>query len=113
MNSLTPLGPVNRSAEHHTTGEPPDDARRVVSRRDFLATSALAASALGLGVAGSPAAESDATPRFPLIGFSKPFQKLTPDQTAELAGKVGWDGLEIPVRAKGQVEPERAPDELP
>jgi sugar phosphate isomerase/epimerase len=26
---------------------------------------------------------------------------------------VGWDGIEIPVRAKGQIEPERAPDDLP
>ncbi len=27
--------------------------------------------------------------------------------------KIGWDGIECPVRPKGQIEPERAPDELP
>jgi sugar phosphate isomerase/epimerase len=73
----------------------------------------LAAGALGFSTSASFAAEATAPPRFPLIGFSKPFQQYTPDQTAELAATVGWDGLEIPVRAKGQVEPERAPDELP
>ena len=51
--------------------------------------------------------------RFPLIGFSKPFQKLDAERTAELVAAVGWDGIECPVRARGQVEPERAPDELP
>src|SRR5262245_45304786 len=84
-----------------------------ISRRGFLATGTLAAGALTLAGAASTAAESDAGPRFPLIGFSKPFQKLTAEQTAELVGKVGWDGIECPVRAKGQIEPERAAEELP
>lgn len=92
-----------------------------VSRRDFLAQTAMGAGALSLGARGSFCAETGAspipgtgsTPRFPLIGFSKPFQKYTPEQTAELVATVGWDGIECPVRAKGQIEPERAPDELP
>ena len=37
----------------------------------------------------------------------------TPEQTAELVATVGWDGIECPVRAKGQIEPERAQDDLP
>ena len=69
--------------------------------------------AFGLGLRGSNAAEAGSEPRFPLIGFSKPFQGLGPEQTAELVAIVGWDGIECPVRAKGQIEPERAPDELP
>jgi sugar phosphate isomerase/epimerase len=81
------------------------------SRRDFLAQAA--AASLGVGLAGARSAETNALPRFPLIGFSKPFQKLSAAETAELVASVGWDGIEIPVRAKGQVEPERAPDELP
>jgi sugar phosphate isomerase/epimerase len=86
-----------------------------LSRRDFLAKGALAAGAgaLALGPVVSMAGGADAPPRFALIGFSKPFQKYTPAQTAELVDTVGWDGIEIPVRAKGQIEPERAPDELP
>ena len=82
-------------------------------RRDFLTTSAVVAGAVGLSLHRAFAAESPAQPRFPLIGFSKPFQQYTAAQTAELASAVGWDGIEIPVRAKGQVEPEHAPDELP
>jgi sugar phosphate isomerase/epimerase len=82
------------------------------SRRDFLVTSALATGALTVGLPRSTAAEKTA-PRFPLIGFSKPFQNLSPEQTAELGLKVGWEGFEIPVRAKGQIEPERVADELP
>src|SRR4029077_13849163 len=85
----------------------------VMSRRGFLATGAVAAGAFGLGQPGPVAAEAGAASRFPLIGFSKPFQKLDAEQTAELVATVGWDGIECPVRAKGQGEAERAPEELP
>ena len=78
------------------------------SRRDFLAKGAVATGAFGLGQCGPDAAEAGEVSRFPLIGFSKPFQKLDPEQTAELVATVGWDGIECPVRAKGQIEPERA-----
>src|SRR5436190_19800445 len=114
MNPHTP-SLKTRSAGHCPAQEPntpmPDDSRRSVSRREFLATGTLAASAFSFGVHASFGA--DATPRFPLIGFTKPFQKFTAEQTAEVVATVGWDGIEIPVRAKGQIEPERAPDELP
>src|SRR5690349_21511901 len=83
------------------------------SRREFLASSALAAGTLALGGIDSIAAESITAPRFPIIGFSKPFQKLTAEQTADLVAGVGWDGIECPVRAKGQIEPERVADDLP
>jgi len=58
------------------------------------------------GTLGDPA-------RFPIIVFSLPFQNLDAEQTADLVAECGYDGLEIPLRAKGQVEPERAPDDLP
>src|SRR3954453_1671905 len=91
-----------------------DDSSRL-RRRDFLRTGGLAAAgALGVGLPGSSSAAAPAAePRFPLIGFSKPFQDLGPDQTAELVATVGWDGIECPVRARGQIEPGRAPEELP
>src|SRR5262249_29628500 len=85
----------------------------VMSRRGFLASGAVAAGAFGLGQGRPVAAEPGEASRFPLIGFSKPFQKLDAEQTALLVATVGWDGIECPVRAKGQVEPERAADELP
>ena len=35
------------------------------------------------------------------------------DGQAELVAEVGWDGIECPVRSKGQVEPERVEEDLP
>jgi sugar phosphate isomerase/epimerase len=84
-----------------------------LSRRAFLAKGAVAAGVLHRGGACSVAAGPVEPPRFPLIGFSKPFQQLGPEQTAELVATVGWDGIECPVRVNGQIEPERAPDDLP
>src|SRR4030095_3718161 len=89
----------------HSTVLPP--------RRRFLERSLTAAGAMSLGPMATPAAENDSPRRFALIGFSKTFQQYSPAQTAELVATVGWDGIECPVRAKGQIEPERSPDELP
>ncbi len=83
------------------------------SRRAFLAKGAAAVGALALVPPGADAAELGEAGRFPLIGFSKPFQTLDAEQTAELVAAVGWDGIECPVRAKGQIEPEHAPEALP
>ena len=89
----------------------PDES--VVSRRGFLVSGAVAAGAFGLGGPRAVGVEPGEASRFQRIGFSKPFQKLNAEATAELVATVGWDGIECPVRAKGQVEPERAADELP
>ena len=50
---------------------------------------------------------------FKIIGFSKPFQHLRYDETADVVAEIGWDGIECPVRPRGQIEPENAEDELP
>jgi sugar phosphate isomerase/epimerase len=52
-------------------------------------------------------------PRFPIITFSKPFQDLSFSDTADLLAEVGYDGIECPVRDKGQILPERVEDDLP
>lgn len=49
----------------------------------------------------------------PLIFFSKTVQKTSYERTAEVVAEVGWQGIELPLRAKGQIEPERVEDELP
>lgn len=72
----------------------------------------MAASALGLG-GNLLAADAPAKAKYPIIAFSKPFQQLNPVETAEFVAEVGWDGIECPVRPKGQIEPEKAADELP
>src|SRR5262249_12013633 len=83
------------------------------TRRCFLAKSALAVGALALGGRASAGDQPSTAPRYPLIGLSKPFRNFTAEQTAALVAKVGWDGIECPVRSKGQIERERAADELP
>lgn len=87
--------------------------RSSLSRRHFVVQATLATAAWAVGSHSNCSAASKERSRFPIIGFSKPFQKLTADETAELVEEVGWDGIEIPVRNKGQIEPERAADELP
>ncbi len=78
-----------------------------ITRRTFLATSVLTATAISARAASAPAR------RFPLIAFTKPFQMLGYGETADLIAQVGWEGAEVPVRAKGQIEPERVEEELP
>ncbi len=105
---------VARNTNAGVAGMNPTRSPLPLSRRAFLLQTALAGCAVRAGAAAdSPAAEAGAAPRFPLIGFSKPFQALSPERTAEMVAAVGWDGVEMPVRARGQVEPERAPDDLP
>src|SRR3954465_12965891 len=65
------------------------------------------------GGRGLEAAGGGEPGRFPLIGFSKPFQGLDAERTAELGAAVGWDGIEGPVRGGGRIEPGGAPEELP
>lgn len=83
------------------------------SRREFIAKGAAAFTAMTVCATEAFGAEADIGPRFPLIAFSKPFQKRDAEQTAELVAEVGWDGIEIPVRARGQIEPAQAADLLP
>jgi sugar phosphate isomerase/epimerase len=86
----------------------------LLTRRDFVTTTAAAAAAL---VTASPGliAQDAKEKRFKIIGFTKPFQKLNFEDTVDIVAEIGWDGVECPVRpgGQGQIEPERAPDELP
>ncbi len=87
-----------------------------LSRRRFIQDSTLAVS---LGLAGNAAAAAIEPARssnridFPTCVFSKPFQGLNPEKTADFVASIGWDGIECPVRAKGQVEPGKVADVLP
>ncbi len=83
-----------------------------MNRRHFLKTTALTAAAFGsippLLVA------APASPRNKLIGFTKPFDTLSPEETADMVSFAGWDGVELGVRSKsGHVKPERVEDDLP
>jgi len=83
-----------------------------LSRRQFIASAAAATAAISVRNS-TFAADAPAQHRFKLLGFSKPFQHLNADDTADLAAEVGWDGIECPVRLKGQIEPARVEDDLP
>jgi len=83
-----------------------------MTRRQFAATTVAGAVA---SVAFPPGilAQGEGERRFKIIGFTKPFQNLNFNDTADTVAEIGWDGIECPVRPKGQIEPERAPEELP
>ena len=77
-----------------------------LSRRSFLRTSAAA-------VLGAPLLAHAAESPWEVITFTKPFQSTTFERTAEIVAEVGWRGIEVPLRKGGQIEPERAEQELP
>jgi sugar phosphate isomerase/epimerase len=83
-----------------------------LSRRDFLGRAAVLGAAAA--IAPKALAADVAAKQFPIIAFTKPFRTLNALQTAELVADVGWDGVELPVRAKdGQFTAEAAESELP
>lgn len=45
--------------------------------------------------------------------FTKPLQSLSFDDLAEKISKLGFDGLEAPIRVGGHIEPAAVPDQLP
>ncbi len=49
----------------------------------------------------------------PILAFSKAFQHLGFEDTADLVAEVGFDGIDCPVRKGGHVVPERVEDDLP
>jgi sugar phosphate isomerase/epimerase len=85
---------------------------RDFSRREFLARTVLATAASTLTPLAF-SADSGEQKRFKLLAFTKPFQQLGPEETADLISNVGWDGVEMPVRKAGQVLPEKVEDDLP
>jgi sugar phosphate isomerase/epimerase len=86
--------------------------RRPVSRRDFLARTVSVGAAVSLP-GPSCLAAGQSPSRSKIIAFSKPFQTATASETADIVAEIGWDGIECPVRSKGQIEPERVAEDLP
>lgn len=89
------------------------NAPDVLSRRSFLARTLQASAVLASG--GARAAPVSAPWPPPVAVFSKLYQelKLDFDRAAELTAAAGLAGIDCPVRAKGEIEPERAEEDMP
>jgi len=84
------------------------------SRRQFLSASALSVAPLILGSAGvRKLLAADDKPQQSVHIFSKHLQWLDYKGMAETAAEVGFDGVDLTVRPRGHVLPERAVDDLP
>lgn len=82
----------------------------MLTRRTFLSRASAAALAVPFA---SALAEESAPPRYPIHTFTKPFQKLSFEDTADVIAEVGYDGIELPLRKGGQILPERVEEDLP
>ena len=82
------------------------DHRLPVSRRKFV-------SLLGVAAASTFGASTAPRDRFDIIGFIKPFQRLSFEQIADTAVEAGWTGIECPLRKGGAIEPVRVEEDLP
>ncbi len=102
---------IQTNAMQHTAcpDDKPSPTPRI-ARREFLGRLAAASAALSLGTTLGGAEPGR---RWPLIVFSKAFQELSYEDTAELVAEAGFDGIECPVRKGGQVLPERVDQDLP
>ena len=80
-----------------------------MKRREFLRTAALAA---GSGLVLPSLAQKDSA-KACLHIFSKPLQWLGYDALAETLAQAGLGGIDLSVRPKGHVEPEKVEQDLP
>lgn len=83
-----------------------------ISRRDFIGTTTLGAAAWPLSASLGNNKKPGEKP-FRLSIFSKYLQWLDYDKMTQTAAEVGFDGLELTVRKKGHVLPERVEEDLP
>lgn len=80
-----------------------------ISRREFMGAGAAGAAAVLLGTANA----QDNKPAWKVGGFTKVLQDLNYEKTAAAAVEIGWDCIELPLRAKGHVLPEKVDEDLP
>ncbi len=95
----------------------------LAGRRDFLSQVGIAGAAWATAAATFPrppvqAAETAAEPPaakpvWPVAIFSKVFQKCSFDELAGLVVEIGADGVELPLRRGGHIEPANAASEVP
>lgn len=85
-----------------------------ISRRNFLINTALAGSIVPFITEEAFSLNNTAAINVPQIHiFSKHLQFLNYKDMAEAAKEIGFDGIDLTVRPKGHVLPERVEDDLP
>ncbi|MCG8376425.1 MAG: twin-arginine translocation signal domain-containing protein, partial [Chlorobiales bacterium] len=83
-----------------------------MTRRTFLAGAGAATATLGtLPDAANSADRKDN--KNPICIFSKHLQWLDYREIAEIVAEIGFDGIDLTVRPKGHVLPERVQEDLP
>ena len=90
-------------------------SKKVISRRKFTKLSAAAAGSLPLmGFQNNLLGQNNADQNNIHVSlFSKHLQFLDYNDMSEAAAEIGFDGLDLTVRSKGHVLPERVVDDLP
>ena len=87
-----------------------------MKRRDFISQTTLASGALfvpATGIAGNLFSSSNSTKNLEIHLFSKHLQFLNYKDMSEAAKEMGFDGVDLTVRPKGHVLPERVTEDLP
>lgn len=84
-----------------------------ISRREFLAVSAVAAVAASTGQAASPETQKSTGSGLCLCMFSKYLQSRNCTQLGEALRELGFANVDLTVRAAGHVLPERVAEDLP
>lgn len=90
--------------------------KHVGSRREFIKKSLLAGSFVPfMDLKAASVSKPDSRPASPLKVhvFSKHLQFLNYKDMADVAADIGFDGVDLAVRPKGHVLPERVEDDLP
>ncbi len=86
----------------------------LISRRNFLRNTAVAGSMLPFVSPDSFAQNTSADMPFPKIHiFSKHLQFLNYQDMSEVAKELGFDGIDLTIRPKGHVLPEKVEQDLP
>ena len=83
-----------------------------ISRRQLLA-SAVVAGAVAPVIGSAATGRTSKKSQFKICIFSKHLQWLDYKAMAQTAAEVGFDGIDLTVRSKGHVLPERVEDDLP
>ena len=68
-----------------------------ISRRDFVRTLAAGSAVIASQSRAADAATTPKADRYKLITFTKPFQNIGYERTADVVAEAGWNGIECPV----------------